>query len=270
MPYSHAVPVELADQLNDFAALAHELADDARGLALRYFRTRLDIIDKADESPVTIADREVEAAMRKRIGERYPTHGILGEEHGRDATDAEFVWVLDPIDGTRSFISGSPLWGVLIALLWRGRPILGVIDAPVTGERWFGLEGQGTALNGVAARASNCTTLADACLYSTSPDIFDADGWERFERVRKQTRMRRFGGDCYSYGLLASGHIDLVIESGLQPYDYLAIVTVLTQAGAVITDWEGQPLTMESDGNVIAAANATLHAEALRVLRGEG
>ncbi|QEI07419.1 histidinol-phosphatase [Pigmentiphaga aceris] len=268
MPYTEALPADVAASLSAYATLAHELADEARALALRYFRTRLDIIDKADESPVTIADREVEAAMRKRIGERYPSHGILGEEHGQAATDAEFVWVLDPIDGTRSFISGSPLWGVLIALLWRGRPILGLIEVPMTGERWFGLEGHGAALNGTEARASNCTTLADACLYSTSPDIFDADGWERFERVRKQTRMRRFGGDCYSYGLLASGHIDLVIESGLQPYDYLAIVTVLAQAGAVITDWEGQPLTMASNGNVVAAATATLHAEALRVLRG--
>jgi myo-inositol-1(or 4)-monophosphatase len=268
MPFSEALPADVAARLPALAALANELADEARGLALRYFRTRLDVIDKADESPVTIADREVEAAMRKRIGERYPDHGILGEEHGRAATDAEFVWVLDPIDGTRSFISGSPLWGVLIALLWRGRPVLGLIDVPVTGERWFGIAGQGTSLNGVAARASGVTALADACLYSTSPDIFDADGWERFERVRKQTKMRRFGGDCYSYGLLASGHIDLVIESGLQPYDYLAIVTVLAEAGAVITDWEGQPLTMASNGNVVAAANATLHAEALKVLRG--
>jgi myo-inositol-1(or 4)-monophosphatase len=268
MPFSEALPTDVTDNLSTYAALANQLADEARSLAMRYFRTRLDIIDKADESPVTIADREVEAAMRKRIGERYPSHGILGEEHGQAATDADFVWVLDPIDGTRSFISGSPLWGVLIALLWRGRPILGVIDAPVTGERWFGMEGHGTTLNGVVARASTCTTLADACLYSTSPDIFDADGWARFERVRKQTRMRRFGGDCYSYGLLASGHIDLVIESGLQPYDYLATVTVLAQAGAVITDWEGQPLTMASNGNVLAAANATLHAEALKSLRG--
>jgi myo-inositol-1(or 4)-monophosphatase len=268
MPFSEALPAEVVANLNACATFAHELADEARSLALRYFRTRLDIIDKADESPVTIADREVEAAMRKRIGERYPGHGILGEEHGRAATDAEFVWVLDPIDGTRSFISGSPLWGVLIALLWRGRPVLGLIDAPVTGERWFAVAGQGASLNGTPARASACTALADACLYSTSPDIFDADGWDRFERVRKQTKMRRFGGDCYSYGLLASGHIDLVIESGLQPYDYLATVTVLAEAGAVITDWEGQPLTMASNGNVIAAANATLHAEALRVLWG--
>lgn len=269
MPYSQSLPAAVTDNLTAYAGLAHELADEARSLALRYFRTRLDIIDKADESPVTIADREVEAAMRKRIGARYPGHGIFGEEHGQAATDADFVWVLDPIDGTRSFISGSPLWGILIALLWRGRPVLGLIDAPVTGERWFGVAGQGTALNGVTARASRCETLADACLYATSPDIFDADGWERFERVRKQTRMRRFGGDCYSYGLLASGHIDLVIESGLQPYDYLATVTVLEQAGAVVTDWEGQPLTMASNGNVLAAATPALHAKALKVLRGQ-
>lgn len=253
--------------LDEIESFAQALAEQAGGLSRRWFRSSLAVDTKLDLSPVTIADREIEAALRSQIAERFPSHGILGEEHGRERLDADLVWVIDPIDGTRSFISGWPIYGMLLALLHHGEPILGVIDMPILRERWVGRRDRGTTLNGVACRTSGCSSLADACLYTTSPDAFDAEGLKRFEAVSKLVHTRRFGGDCYSYGLLASGHIDLVIEAGLQPYDYMSLVTIIEGAGGVITDWAGQALTIASEGRVVAAASAELHAEALRALK---
>jgi fructose-1,6-bisphosphatase/inositol monophosphatase family enzyme len=155
---------------------------------------------------------------------------------------------------------------MLLALLWRGKPILGLIDMPILGERWLGRAGAATLFNGAPCHTSSCRLLAEACVYTTSPDAFDAKGLQIYERVSRQARTRRFGGDCYSYGLLAAGHIDLVIEAGLQPYDYMAMVSVIEGAGGVITDWAGQPLSIDSDGKVVAAATAALHAEALAAI----
>lgn len=258
----------LETDLRAAGALAHRLADEARRLALSRFRTALDVIVKDDESPVTVADREVEAALRALIGDACPSHGIFGEEQGRMNMDAEYVWVVDPIDGTKSFITGSPLWGSLIALLHRGRPVLGLIDIPCTDERWSAL-GDGTAqLNSRAARTSACQRLAAARIYTTSPDAFEPEDWVRYDALSRRTALRRFGGDSYCYGQLASGHVDLVVEAGLQPYDYLAMVPIIEAAGGVITDWQGRPLSVDSDGRVIAAATASLHAEALAGLAG--
>ena len=248
---------------------AHGLADEARELALRWFRTRLAVDTKPDDSPVTIADREVEHRLRALIAARFPAHGLLGEEHGGERTDADWVWVLDPIDGTASFITGSPLWGNLIALLWRGRPVLGMINSPVLGERWVGVHGRRSQLGGEECRTSGCTRLAEARVYTTTPDTFDAAGWHAFDTLSRAAAMRRFGGDCHAYGLLASGHVDLVVEMGLQPYDYLALVPVIEGAGGVITDWAGQALGLRSDGRVVAAATAALHRQALSALRPE-
>jgi myo-inositol-1(or 4)-monophosphatase len=247
-------------------ALAQQLADSARTIALRWFRQPLAVEAKADDSPVTQADREIETCMRGMIGAAFPQHAILGEEFGF-AQGASFTWVLDPIDGTRSFITGSPLWGTLIALLHGDRPLLGLIDIPATGERWFALAGAECTLNGRPARSSGCARLDDARVYTTSPDTFaERADWERFERLSRQAAMRRFGGDCYSYGLLASGHCDLVVEAGLQPYDYLAMVAIIEAAGGRISDWRGAPLTVASDGRVVAAASETLWREALAAL----
>ncbi len=255
-----ALDPSLRDALTAFAG---ELADEARGLSRRWFRAPVTVDTKADESPVTIADREVEAALRRRIAERFPSHGILGEEHGRDRIDAEFVWVIDPIDGTRSFITGWPLYGTLLALLWRGRPVVGLIDMPVLSERWVGRAGMPSQFDGAPCRTSGCAALADATLYTTSPDAFGTADLAVFESVSRRVRTRRFGGDCYSYGLLAAGFIDLVVEAGLQPYDYLSLVPVIEGAGGRITDWTGAPLTAESDGRVVAAATDALLAQAL-------
>ncbi|MDB5732102.1 MAG: hisN [Variovorax sp.] len=251
--------------------IAHALADAAAAESMRYFRTPLDIITKADESPVTLADRAAETAMRDILGARCPADGIYGEEHGRERLDAGRVWVLDPIDGTRSFITGSPLWGTLIGLVEGGRITLGLIDMPVLGERWIGRAGpDGAAVaerNGHPVRASGCQALAQARIVTTSPDIFSADEWRAFDALSRRCAMRRFGGDCYGYAQLAGGTIDLVVESGLQPYDFLGPAGLIEAAGGIVTDWRGRPLGLDSGGRVVAAATPALHAEALAGLR---
>ncbi len=257
-----------------FLQTAHDLADLARGLSLQWFGQPLTVDIKADDSPVTQADRGVEAALRERLAALHPDHGILGEEHGRERLDAEYVWVIDPIDGTRSFISGLPLWGTLIALMHQGRPVLGLVDVPAIGERWYACTGESTRyrndhrLAGAvqACRVSGCTELRRARLYATTPDMFNAAQLQAFDTLTRQVAMRRYGGDCYAYGLLASGHVDLVVEAGLQPYDYLSMVRVIEDAGGVITDWQGRALSMDSSGEVVAAASPELHHLALGVL----
>jgi inositol-phosphate phosphatase/L-galactose 1-phosphate phosphatase/histidinol-phosphatase len=244
-------------------ALAEALADAARAVITGYFRQKLAVDDKSDRSPVTVADREAEAAMRRLIEARFPDHGILGEEHGSVRAEAEHLWVLDPIDGTKSFISGIPLFGTLIALLHRGQPVLGVIDQPILGERWLGAAGRPTTLNGAPVQTRSCPSLAAATLFSTAPDSmfasFEAEG---FARLRRAVKLMRTGADCYAYAQLASGFIDLVVEGQLKPYDYCALVPVIEGAGGVITDWQGAPLGLASDGKVLACGDPTLAAAA--------
>jgi inositol-phosphate phosphatase / L-galactose 1-phosphate phosphatase / histidinol-phosphatase len=240
-------------------AFADRLAEAAGAVSRRYFRQPLAVDDKADTSPVTIADREAEAAMRALIAEHFPDHGILGEEHGADRTDAEFVWVLDPIDGTKSFISGVPLFGTLIALLHRGRPVLGVIDQPISRERWRGLAGQASTFNGTPIRARSCGALAAATLFGGAPDQFRGKDAEAVARLVASVKLTRYNGDCYAYGLVASGFIDCVVEAGLKPYDFCAILPVIEGAGGLMTDWDGHPLGLASDGRVIAAGDRRLH-----------
>jgi inositol-phosphate phosphatase/L-galactose 1-phosphate phosphatase/histidinol-phosphatase len=249
-------------------ALAHELADAAGQVVRRYFRTPVGVDVKADQSPVTIADRETEAEMRELIGRRRPQDGIFGEEHGAERTDAEFVWVLDPIDGTRAFITGMPIFGILIGLLRQGRPVLGIIDQPILRERWLGVDGQGTRFNGQHVKARACPSVDKAFLYSTAPDMFKGQNEARYERLRSKVRQPRFGGDCYAYGLLALGLADLVVEAELQPYDYCAVVPVIEGAGGVMTDWQNRPLGLGSDGRVVAAGDRAAHAQALTLLDG--
>ncbi|MEJ8813631.1 histidinol-phosphatase [Variovorax ureilyticus] len=250
----------------DDLRVAHALADAAAAHSMRLFRTPLDIIAKADESPVTRADREAEQAMRDILAGERRADGIFGEEHGLERVEAERVWVLDPIDGTRSFITGSPLWGTLIALVRGGRVELGMVDMPVLGERWIGQPGTGAQRNGQAVRVRDCTAIADARIVTTSPDIFNAADWQAFDRLSRKCGMRRFGGDCYGYAQLAGGTIDLVVETGLQPYDYLGPTGLIEAAGGIVTDWEGQPLGLKSDGRVVAAATRELHRQALALL----
>ncbi|GAW36973.1 histidinol-phosphatase [Roseovarius sp. A-2] len=248
------------------AQFAEGLADVTDAMAMTYFRKPLEIEAKEDASPVTQADRAIEAEMRRQIMQAFPTHGILGEEQESARLEASLIWVIDPIDGTKSFMSGMPTFGTLIACVSDGTPELGVISIPPTGERWTGQRGQRTTLNGTPCQTSGRTALGEAILYTTSPDSFDAAGLAQFEKLSEKAAMRRFGGDCYGYGLLAAGHVDLLFEMDLHPYDYMALIPVIEGAGGVITDWQGEPLTLASDGKVIAAASASLHAEALAVL----
>jgi inositol-phosphate phosphatase / L-galactose 1-phosphate phosphatase / histidinol-phosphatase len=250
------------------SALAEALADAAGAVIRPYFRQPIAVDDKSDTSPVTIADREAEQAMRALIAAEFPADGIFGEEFGTVREDAEWVWVLDPIDGTKSFISGIPLFGTLIALLHRGRPVLGIIDQPISHERWRGVAGQASTHNGNAIRARQCTDLAAATLFATAPDMFRGADAEAFARLKARAKLTRHGGDCYAYGLVASGFIDLVVEASLKPYDYCAIVPVVEGAGGAMTDWQGQPLGLASDGRVVAAGDRALHKAALALLAG--
>jgi histidinol phosphatase-like enzyme (inositol monophosphatase family) len=259
-------PLSAAERA-EFEAFATGIANNARALSLPRFRRPVDVTLKGDMSPVTAVDRGVESMLRERIELAWPAHGLLGEEYGATRVDAEFVWSIDPIDGTRSFISGWPLWGTLIALLRQGQPVLGILDMPALDERWIGHVGVGTTLNGLPCRVSACRSLADATMYTTTPDMFTPDEWAAFDRTSRAAYARRFGGDCYSYGMLASGHIDAVIESNLMPYDYLAIAPVVEAAGGVMTDWEGRPLGLDSGGRVVAAATPELHAAIIASLK---
>ncbi|MFJ7440569.1 histidinol-phosphatase [Methylorubrum thiocyanatum] len=253
----------------DVLAFAAELAEAARPIARAYFRTPLDIVTKADESPVTLADRAIEARLRGLIEARFPDHGIFGEEMGvkpgREPGTGP-VWVIDPIDGTKSFVTGLPLFGTLIAFLDGGAPVVGLIDMPALDERWTGLPGQ-ARFGSEPARTSPCRSLSAARFFTTSPEGFSGADEVSYRRLTAKAALRRFGGDCYAYGLLASGHCDLIAETGLQPYDYMALVPVIRAAGGVITDWSGEDLTLASDGRVLAAATPELHAEALAILR---
>ena len=249
-----------------FLPLAERLADAAGVIARRHFRSRLAIDTKADNSPVTIADREAETAMRTLLAEAVPEHGILGEEHGSERLDADYVWVLDPIDGTQGFATGKPLFGVLVALTHKGRPVLGVIDHPALGERWTGATGRPTLYNGKPAGTRACAALSQAWMYATSPHMFDAETFPRFEALRKNCLRALYGADCYAYCLLASGHVDLVVEAALKPYDFCALVPVIEGAGGIVTDWAGQALTIASPGRVVAAGDANRHIEAIAIL----
>lgn len=262
-------------ELDRFANVANKLADAAGNVIRQYFRKRFDIIDKEDLSPVTIADRAAEEAMISIIRESLPSHAIYGEENGWQCTEksADYVWVLDPIDGTKSFITGKPLFGTLIALLHRGKPILGVIDQPILKERWVGINGRTTKLNGEEISTRNCPKLSQAYLYTTSPHLFSGDAEVAFARVRDKVKVPLYGCDCYAYALLASGHVDLVVESGLKPYDFLSLIPVIEGAGGVITDWKGNELSWEASStsqptsfNVVAAGNKQLHQQTVECL----
>ncbi len=252
----------------EMVAFANRLADASGAVIRRYFRRPVEVDRKSDDSPVTEADREAERAMRALIEEAFPGHGIMGEEHGDAHAGAELVWVLDPIDGTQAFITGRPVFGTLIALVRRGRPILGVIDAPITGERWVGVAGRPSTLNDKPVRVRPCESLERAVLYAPAPEYFTGADLEAYRRLRSRVGMPREGDDCYAYALLATGCVDLVVESDMQPHDFLALAPVIEGAGGLITDWRGAPLTLGSDGRVLAAGDQAAHAAALARLAG--
>ncbi len=256
----------------DLKAFLDKLATVAGEAILPYFRTSLSVEDKSrggSFDPVTAADRAAESAMRVLIGANFPDHGIVGEEFGAERPDADYVWVLDPIDGTKSFISGMPAWGTLIALTHRGTPVLGLVHQPFVGERFSG-DGASARYRGPAGERAllvrACTSLAQAVLYTTSPRLMNAADRKRFERVEEMVRLSRYGGDCYAYCMLAAGHIDLIIETELKPHDVIPLVPIIAGAGGVITTWEGG--SAAAGGRIIAAGDKRVHAAAMAALKG--
>lgn len=256
---------------DELIATAHRLADAARHETLRLFRTaELHPDNKARSGfdPVTEADRASERAMREILAQSRPEDGILGEEYGETAGRSGLTWVLDPIDGTRAFISGMPTWGVLIAVSDGDGPVYGVIDQPYIGERFEGGFGRARMVGPQGERALQVrrgVSLDQAVLLSTYPEIGSPEEQARFARVRDRVRLTRYGTDCYAYAMLAAGQIDLVIEAGLQPYDVAAPIAVIQAAGGVVSDWHGGPA--HPGGQILAAGSAELHAEALALLK---
>jgi inositol-phosphate phosphatase/L-galactose 1-phosphate phosphatase/histidinol-phosphatase len=254
----------------ELLALAGRMADASGDILRRYFRKDIRFDDKADLTPVTAADREVEKLLRGMIEDHFPDHGIVGEEFGAVREDAEYVWVLDPIDGTSGFVTGKPLFGTLIGCVHRGAPLFGVIDHPALRERWTGGAGIPTTFNGKRVRVRPCARISDAMLYATTPHMFVGADAYAFEALCEAVKRPQYGADCYAYALLASGFVDLVVEAGMKPCDYCALAPVVQAAGGIMTDWEGRPLTLGSDGRVIAAGDERMHASALKILAAGG
>ena len=244
--------------MTDDIALACRLAEAARAAIRPHFRAQVAATRKADASPVTVADRAAEDAMRRILTAEVPQDGVIGEEFGvtpgRSGGRSGRNWVLDPIDGTTGFLAGRPLFGTLIALVVDGWPVMGVIDQPILGERWIGATGQPTTLNGRPVHTRACRALADAAIATTGPHYFNDHDGAQFMTLAAKTDHKRMvmGGDCYNYAMLASGHLDVVCEAGLKLYDWAALVPVVEGAGGTMADWNGDPLHAGSTGHVIA------------------
>ena len=255
--------------LDRFIAGAEAAADVAGAVVRPFFRAPVAVDAKSDRSPVTIADRSAEQAMRAVLAERFPDHGIIGEEYGQDRADARYRWVLDPIDGTRAFVSGRPTFGTLIALMDGPTPIIGLIDQPISRERWIGATGRRTIFRGSyggRAGCRPCPTLADAELSCTSPEMLGPD-MPRWQRLAAAVSRNYWGGDCYAMGLLALGQIDVIAESTMHLWDWAALVPVIEGAGGKVTDWSGQVLRPDGDGRVLAIGDPALLPQVVALLQ---
>jgi len=253
---------EITDFLN-------ELCEVSKAETLSRFRKSVDVTNKLEKGfdPVTEADKAAEKAIRHLILERYNDHGILGEEYGVTNPDAEYQWIIDPIDGTKAFISGLPTWGTLIGLYHAGKPYAGIMYQPFTDERYICDGEKSTLVHGdsvLTLRTSQTKKLCDATIMTTSPALFDADEFVQYSKVEAACRLPRYGTDCYAYCLLASGHIDLVVEAGLNAYDIAALIPIVERAGGVFTDWQGG--SAAQGGQVLVAANRELHQQALELM----
>jgi histidinol-phosphatase len=261
----------------DFSAFIGRLATCSGETILPFFRTSLSIDNKSggqksggqEFDPVTEADRAAEAMMRRLIKASFPQHGIVGEEFGNEREDADYVWVLDPIDGTKSFIGGFPIWGTLIALLHKGMPVFGMMHQPFIGERFSGDNASADYQGPSGVRklsVRRCASLEEATAYTTSPRLMNDADRAIFGRIENAVQLSRYGGDCYSYCMLAAGHLDLVVETELKPYDIAALIPIVTGAGGVVTNWEGGPA--QNGGRIIAAGDQRVHEAALKLLHG--
>mgnify|MGYP002632932421 CR=1 FL=1 len=254
-----------ASKADKISATIHLALEASTRIAKQYFRSQVEFDIKSDDSPVTIADKAAEQAMRVILGEAFPEHAIYGEEQGHSDGEGG-TWVIDPIDGTKSFLLGNPLFGSLLAFVENDRVQAGGMAMPALNELWYADRNGATTLNGKPCAVSQCTDLGVASLLTSSPDFFDQNELAQFQRLSQQVRYLRYGGDCYTYAMLAGGWTDLVVESGLYPFDYLALVPIVEQAGGIISDWQGNPLGLKSGPQVIAAATPELHEAALQTL----
>lgn len=251
----------------DWVDFACRLADVARAMLLAGHDSHTTATLKPDRSFVTALDSAIEARLREEIVKAYPDHGIIGEEDEPSGMGAECTWILDPIDGTAPFIAGVPVYGTLIAFAIKGRSVIGIIDLPVTSQRWLGVAGQPSRLNGEMIRTRHCPDLKQAIVSASNPDFFSPGEAPALEALKAETAWRIYGGCCMSYGLLACGRTDVAIDTRLQVYDYAAFVPIIEGAGGVITDWQGQPLTLASGPQVLAAGQPERHAEALALVQ---
>jgi histidinol-phosphatase len=254
----------------DFSSFVDQLASTSGETILPFFRTALAIENKKTGGfdPVTTADRAAEDAMRALIRANFPEHGILGEEYGAERTDAEYVWVLDPIDGTKSFISGMVAWGTLIGLMRFGEPVFGMMSQPFTCERFSGDGGAARYRGPTGSRDLHvraCAGIADALLYTTSPLLMNAADRAAFGRVENAVKLSRYGGDCYAYCMLAAGQIDLVVETEIKPHDIVPLIPIITGAGGIVTTWENGP--PQTGGRIIVAGDSRVHGAAMELLK---
>jgi histidinol phosphatase-like enzyme (inositol monophosphatase family) len=258
--------VTKAPYLDEHVDFAVRLAEAARAVMKEKLASPPAIEIKPDSSYVTDTDKAIERTLRTLINKTWPGHGILGEEYGPENADADHVWALDPIDGTAAWVAGLPVFGTLIALLYKGTPVVGIIDHLVTDDRWIGAAGRPSTRNGSPIRTRACPDMRRAMLSASNPDFFSPEEKPPFERLRAVTQWRIYGGSCFSYGLLASGRTDIAIDTGLSIHDYAPYGPILAGAGGIITDWQGAPVTIATGRQILAAGDPLRHAEALALI----
>ncbi len=258
--------MDLKYSINDLISFSNLLAEESAKITMSYFRKEIQIEDKSDNTPVTIADKKAELKIREIINKKFPNHGILAEEFEHQNKEADFLWVIDPIDGTKSFIAGHKDFGTLISLLFNKDPIIGIIDCPAHNERWVGIKNQNTKLNGKDTNTSDKKKIED-CYIMTSGLYFDDKEFKiSFDKLRKKTKFCKFGGDCYMYGMLASGLVDIVIEDTLKIHDYMALIPVIKGAGGIVTDKFGKDISLNSDGSLVASCSQNIHNQVIQIL----
>ena len=252
--------------INEFVNFANLLADLATKTSMMYFRKNINIENKEDESPVTIADKETEEIIRDNIRKTFPDHGILGEEYESENLESEFIWVIDPIDGTRSYIAGHKDFGNLISLTQNKKPIIGIINCPAHNERWVGVKNEHSTINKQVVKSSSITKIKDAYLFTSGLYFDEPHLRNAVDKISHKVRYFRYGGDCYMYGMLASGLIDIVIEDTLKVHDYMALIPVIEGAGGCVSDRFGKKINLESDGSIVASSSKIIHKEVIQIL----
>ena len=256
----------MLSNLDEFSDFSIHLADESEKIIKKYFRTSIDVDSKEDQSPVTIADKEVELKIREIIKNHYPEHGILGEEFDQTNIESEYIWVIDPIDGTRSFIAGHKDFGTLIALVYNNKPIVGIINCPMHNERWVGIINKETTMNNKVVKTSK-TTVINESYFCTSGLYLEDDHFKKScDKIINKSKYYRLGGDCYMYGMIASGLIEIVLEDTLKTHDYMALIPVIEGAGGVTSDRFGNKISLLSEGSFVASCSQSVHNELIKIL----